>query len=331
MRAVGANPPAHWGFDDEAPSPLFGSPLRVMKATEPQPRDSPGAAIHVGIGDATAYDLSVFDILLTQRPDAHRPWVSVPNVDEAVSALSIRVNARPKAAATFAQVLRVGQHLPFADALLLESFAYSSLLGGAEFKAWRRDNPARPFGSAQGEVLFQRDGDDVVVTLARPHSRNALSADLRSALIDRLRNVRDDPTIRLLTLRGQGPAFCAGGDLDEFDGQDDLAAAHFIRTLHAPALILHQCSALTIAHVQGACIGAGVEIAAACKRVEARADAFFQLPEIAMGLIPGAGGTVTLPRRIGRHRTCYLGLIGGRIDAATAHAWGLVDAMVDTP
>jgi enoyl-CoA hydratase/carnithine racemase len=63
--------------------------------------------------------------------------------------------------------------------------------------------------------------------------------------------------------------------------------------------------------------------------VSAAPDAFFELPELAMGLVPGAGGTASLPRRIGRQRTAWLALSGERIDARTALRWGLVDAIED--
>ena len=77
--------------------------------------------------------------------------------------------------------------------------------------------------------------------------------------------------------------------------------------------------------LHGACIGAGIELAAFAREVTATDDAHFQLPEVAFGLVPGAGGTVSLPRRIGRQRTAWLALSGRRIDASTALAWGLVD------
>jgi enoyl-CoA hydratase/carnithine racemase len=79
------------------------------------------------------------------------------------------------------------------------------------------------------------------------------------------------------------------------------------------------------ARVRGACVGAGAELPAFCGHVSAREDAFFQLPEVAMGLVPGAGGTASLPRRIGRQRTAWLALSGERISAQTAQRWGLVD------
>jgi enoyl-CoA hydratase/carnithine racemase len=73
-------------------------------------------------------------------------------------------------------------------------------------------------------------------------------------------------------------------------------------------------------------VGAGIEVPAAAARVVARAGTVFRLPEVSMGLIPGAGGTATVPRRIGRHRACYMALSGATIDLDTALAWGLVDA-----
>jgi enoyl-CoA hydratase/carnithine racemase len=75
-------------------------------------------------------------------------------------------------------------------------------------------------------------------------------------------------------------------------------------------------------------VGAGIELAACAGHVVATADTRIGLPEVAMGLIPGAGGTVSLPARIGRHRTAWLALTGRTLDAPTAHAWGLVDALL---
>jgi enoyl-CoA hydratase/carnithine racemase len=84
-----------------------------------------------------------------------------------------------------------------------------------------------------------------------------------------------------------------------------------------------------VVHLHGACFGSGIELPAFADRVVARPDTRIALPEVRLGLIPGAGGTVSLPRRIGRHRTAYLALSGSTIDAGTAMAWGLVDAIDD--
>ena len=79
------------------------------------------------------------------------------------------------------------------------------------------------------------------------------------------------------------------------------------------------------ARVHGVSVGAGVEFAAFAERVVAAPNASFQLPEVSIGLIPGAGGCVSIPRRIGRQRAAWLALSGRRINAATALEWGLVD------
>jgi enoyl-CoA hydratase/carnithine racemase len=81
------------------------------------------------------------------------------------------------------------------------------------------------------------------------------------------------------------------------------------------------------ANIHGACMGSGIEIAAFAHRVVAHPDTRLALPEVGMGLVPGAGGTVSLPRRVGRHRTALLALSGATIDAPTALRWGLVDAV----
>jgi enoyl-CoA hydratase/carnithine racemase len=78
-------------------------------------------------------------------------------------------------------------------------------------------------------------------------------------------------------------------------------------------------------------VGAGIELAAFAGKLTAREDAFFQLPEVAMGLVPGAGGTVSIPRRIGRQRTAYLALSGLPVDAITARQWGLIDEIREEP
>jgi enoyl-CoA hydratase/carnithine racemase len=103
--------------------------------------------------------------------------------------------------------------------------------------------------------------------------------------------------------------------------------AHEIRTTRSPGLLLDALGDKCVAFVHGACVGAGIELPAFCRRVEAAADTTFQLPEVSMGLIPGAGGTASIPRRIGRQRTAYLAVSGKTIDARTAHRIGLVDAM----
>jgi enoyl-CoA hydratase/carnithine racemase len=92
---------------------------------------------------------------------------------------------------------------------------------------------------------------------------------------------------------------------------------------------IHACAERCTAEVHGSCIGAGAELSAFAGRVVAAPDTVFRLPELAMGLIPGAGGTVSLPRRIGFPRTAWMALSGAPLGAETALAWGLVDQLDD--
>jgi enoyl-CoA hydratase/carnithine racemase len=153
-----------------------------------------------------------------------------------------------------------------------------------------------------------------------------MDALMRDALVEALAIAEADPLLQV-ELRAEGPAFSAGGDLDEFGTATDVALAHLVRTLAGPGAAIDRISDRVTARVHGLCAGAGVEVPAFAGHVVADADAAFVLPELSMGLIPGAGGTVSIPRRIGRHRTLWLALSGTRIDAATSVDWGLVDAI----
>jgi enoyl-CoA hydratase/carnithine racemase len=126
-------------------------------------------------------------------------------------------------------------------------------------------------------------------------------------------------------LRGEGPSFCSGGDLDEFGTFPDPATAHLVRVGRSAGAAIHAVTDRVVAHLHGSCVGSAIELAAFAGRVLAAPDTTVALPEVDFGLVPGAGGTVSLPRRIGRHRTALLALARRSIDARTALAWGLVD------
>jgi len=174
-------------------------------------------------------------------------------------------------------------------------------------------------------VLLDRRDGELRVTLNDPARHNCFSRHLRDGLAAALDVALADPSITAIRLTGRGRSFCSGGDLDEFGTTPDVAAAHLIRLDRSVAARAERCRDRLHPVLHGACIGAGLEIPSFAARVEARDDAFFQLPELTMGLIPGAGGTVSLPRRIGRWRTAYLALSGQRLDLPTALTWGLVD------
>ena len=215
--------------------------------------------------------------------------------------------------------------------VITESLAYSTLQSGPEFARWLAERGPARLPDIPEPVLAERDGDTLRVRFNRPQRHNAFSTDARAALLEALDVARLDPSVNEVVLSGNGRSFCSGGDLAEFGTFADPASAHLARTRHSPALVLDELTARLgprcRAEVHGQVLGSGLEMAAYCGWVQASPDAVFGLPELSLGLIPGAGGTVSITRRIGRWRTAYLVLSGQRIDAATALRWGLVDAV----
>ena len=304
--------------DPPASAPPADGRLLVGVATRPLPEA--GIAL---LGD--------LDLTLSATDGAAVPREAVAVRDPEAEAGKLReATARsPQAALVLGQVLRASAGLPVPAALDVESFAYSMLLGGTEFRRWLAGNGGRALPPMVDDpVLIGRDSEGVLrVTLNRPERRNAYGRQLRDALTDALRVALLDPSVDRVVLDGAGPCFCSGGDLAEFGTAPDLVTAHFVRTLAGAGRLVHALRDRLQVHVHGPCVGAGVEIPAFAGRVIAAAGTTFTLPEVAMGLIPGAGGTVSIPRRVGRWRALYLALSGRPLDAATALAWGLVDGI----
>lgn len=148
---------------------------------------------------------------------------------------------------------------------------------------------------------------------------------MRDALTELLALALLDDSIREVHLSGRGPSFCSGGDLTEFGSFDDPATAHRTRLTRSPARLIDRLAGRMHVRLHGACMGAGIELPAFAKSITADRDTVIALPEIRLGLIPGAGGTVSLPRRIGRQRTAYLALSGVQLTADAARQWGLID------
>lgn len=270
------------------------------------------------------------DVTYTESDrDAVRSAVAVADLGRAVEDFASCIAANPQASVVLRQVLRGGGGVATRAAVDIESLAYSTLLGGPEFARWLEHRGPRPLPPPPeyDPVLVARDGDELRITLNRPERRNAYGARLRDALTSALTVATSDPSITHVVLDGAGPSFCAGGDLDEFGTTPDLTLAHLIRTRAGAGLLVHELSERIEVRVHGACVGGGIEIPAFAGRIVASADAWFRLPEVEMGLIPGAGGTASIPRRIGRWRAMHLFVTGARLDAHTALGWGLVDAI----
>lgn len=254
------------------------------------------------------------------------PWVLPPGgLAAGLDHLVASVERHPLAATTLAQLLRLRPHLGLADAVVAESMAYSLLQAGPEHTHWLADRPAPTPVARGGEVRVERDQGSLRITFSRPERRNAYSAAARDGLVEALQLASSDPTVTAIRLDGEGPSFSSGGDLSEFGTRPDPATAHAIRTSRNAGLWMAELAGRTTVHVHGPCFGAGVELPAFAGRVVADPGTTFTLPEVAMGLVPGAGGTASIPARIGAPRTAWMGLGGLPIDAATALAWGLVD------
>ena len=231
----------------------------------------------------------------------------------------------PLAAGALTMLLRDSERRPVEAGLAAESAVYSTLQAGPEFASWRRARPPqRREDDDRPRVAVARSGDRLEITLVRPHARNALDARMRDELWDAFQIALADPSLQV-RWRGDGPAFSSGGDLDEFGSRPDPATAHLVRLARSLGSVVHELADRITVELHGACFGSGIELPAFAGRVVAAPDTAIALPELALGLIPGAGGTVSLPRRIGRHRTLLLALTGRTLDARTALEWGLVD------
>jgi enoyl-CoA hydratase/carnithine racemase len=304
-------------------SPLAGAPLLAVRLDGDALEDS-GAAAALASLPAPAVALVEDAAAPSAAAWATRFDAVVASAAE-LACVERTVRAAPIAAATLAQLLRGAETRSIEAGLVAESLAYATLQAGPEHRAWLAARAPRRAVAPASPLRVRRDAARLHLTLARPERRNAYSTALRDALAEALALAAEDASIARVVVDAEGPAFCAGGDLDEFGTTPDPATAHAVRSARSPARLLARVAERVEVHLHGACVGAGIELAAFARSIEARGDAWFQLPELAMGLVPGAGGTVSLPCRIGRQRTAWLALTGARLDAATAHAWGLVD------
>ena len=266
----------------------------------------PGVAPHPIQADAPGIVVGLTaDARPHEHPGAPACDAVLPHGDPArLDQLLATVAGAPLAARAFVVHMRAAPR-PLEAGLDAESAVYSSLQAGPEFAAWRAGRPVRQREPLGEPVRLERAGPTLTITLHRPEVRNALNTAMRDALVEAFALPALDPSIEAVHLRGVGESFCSGGDLDEFGTFPDRVTAH-----------LH-----------GACAGSGIELPAFAGRVLAAPSTRLSLPELALGLIPGAGGTVSITRRVGRHRTTRLGLTGESLDAATALDWGLIDAI----
>jgi len=178
-------------------------------------------------------------------------------------------------------------------------------------------------------ILYEKKEHIAYVTLNRPRALNAYSVQMRDDLYEVLRAIKDDDEVRVAVIRGAGDkAFCAGADLTEFLTAPSAIKARQIRFRRDIWKLFLSIPQPIIAAVHGYILGSGMEIAACCDIRIASEDAVFGLPEVGLGIIPGAGGTQTIPRLIGVSRSLEMLLTNRWIPADEAHRFGLVNRVV---
>jgi methylglutaconyl-CoA hydratase len=175
-------------------------------------------------------------------------------------------------------------------------------------------------------IRIEQRGAVAVWTIDRPDRMNALSrATLRA--IGRLAvDVRSDESVRAIVVTGAGDrAFCAGADLKERQAMTDVDVRAQLDLYRSELGALDRSPKPVVAAINGAALGGGLELALACDLRVAAAHAVLGFPETSLAIIPGAGGTQRLPRVVGEGRAKELVLLGRRLSADEALAWGLVN------
>ncbi len=177
-------------------------------------------------------------------------------------------------------------------------------------------------------VIYHKENSLAIVSLNRPKVFNAYNVEMRDGLYETLHAVGDDPEVRVMILRGEGPAFSTGGDVSEFGSAPSPVGAREIRWRRDVWGTLLSLPQPTIAAVHGFTVGGGMEMALLCDLCIAADDTVFFLPETGLGMIPGVAGTQTAPRAIGLGRALDMVLTGKRVNAEQALQIGLTNQVV---
>jgi enoyl-CoA hydratase/carnithine racemase len=178
-------------------------------------------------------------------------------------------------------------------------------------------------------TLTPQDDQVLLVTMNRPDVLNAMNTQLGLDLVNLFESIAMSPgLLRCIVLTGSGKGFCAGGDLKQRNGMNsqDWTAQHVVFERMARALL--DCPLPIVGAINGAAFGGGCELACCCDFLYAAENAKFALPEVRLGIMPGAGGTQTLPRAIGERRAKEHILTGKPFTAAQAELWGLVNEVM---
>jgi 2-(1,2-epoxy-1,2-dihydrophenyl)acetyl-CoA isomerase len=182
-------------------------------------------------------------------------------------------------------------------------------------------------------ILYQSEGGIARITLNRPERLNSFTTSMHAELRDALVQVGADDTLRVLLLTGAGRGFCAGQDLGDravAPGSAPVDLGESIERNYRPLVLsLRSLPLPVVCAVNGVAAGAGANLALACDLVLATRSASFIQAFCKIGLIPDSGGTYFLPRLVGTARAMGLALLGDRLPAEQAAAWGLIWQCID--
>jgi enoyl-CoA hydratase len=178
-------------------------------------------------------------------------------------------------------------------------------------------------------LIYEKKDHIACVMINRPKAMNAYNIQMRDDLYQILSAIKDDPDVHVVIFKGAGEkAFCAGADLSEFLTAPSPIAARKIRWQRDVWGLFLSIPQPIIAALHGYVLGSGIEIALCCDIRIASKNAKFGLPEVALGMIPAAGGTQTLPRTVGKSKALEMLLTDEWIDGDEAFRIGLVNHVV---
>ncbi len=196
------------------------------------------------------------------------------------------------------------------------------------------------------DLIFEKKGEVTRITLNRPKKHNALTISLQKQLHEAIRSVKFDLETRVLILAGAGNTFCAGDDIPEMPTMAELNIAAdsmgtvdtppaanpafmFIRMFQETAAMLEDLDCITIAAVDGVCMGGGLELTLCCDFVLTTPDARWGMPEIDMGITPGWGGCTRMQRYVGRRKTKEINLLAYEFNGPEAKELGFANRVVE--
>jgi enoyl-CoA hydratase len=174
-------------------------------------------------------------------------------------------------------------------------------------------------------VNYEKEGKIAFVAINRPKALNALNDKVYSSLVEIFQQIKNDPEVHVVVVKGDDKTFIAGADITNMANATPIGAETYAELGAQAVQAVYQCDVPVIAYIQGYALGGGLELALACDIRLVGQGAKFGLPEIGLGIIPGTGGTQRLPKLIGLGKAKELILTGEIIDSATALALGLVN------